>query len=47
MNWRIALIKDTENVNAFATDANLIAIYTALYDSVYENDDALAMVIAI
>lgn len=46
MNWRIALIKDTENVNAFATDANLIAIYTALYDSVYENDDALAMVIA-
>lgn len=46
MNWRIALVKDTKTVNAFATDANLIAIYTALYDSVYENDEALAMVIA-
>ena len=45
-SWRIALIKDTENVNAYATDGNLIAIYTALYDSVVNNEDALAMVIA-
>ncbi len=46
MNWRIALEKETETVNAYATSADLIIINTALYDSFYNNDDALAMVIA-
>ena len=45
-NWRITLIKDSENVNAYASDSNHISIYTALYDSVCNNEDALAMVIA-
>jgi len=46
INWRITLINDTKAFNAYATSANLIAIYSALYDSLYGNDDALAFVIS-
>ena len=45
MNWRIA-IRKTEDINAYASDTNLIVINTGLYDSVYTNEDALAYVIA-
>lgn len=45
MNWRIAVRKTTEDINAYATSGNLIAIHTALYDSLYNNEDALALII--
>ncbi len=45
INWRILLIDATEDFNAYSTEANLICIYTALYDSLYNNPDALAFVI--
>lgn len=44
-NWRIS-IRKTDEVNAYATDTNLVVIYTGLYDSLYLNEDALAYVIA-
>ncbi|MBO6088467.1 M48 family metalloprotease [bacterium] len=44
-NWRIA-IRKTDEVNAYATDTNLIVIYTGLYDTLYTNEDALACIIA-
>lgn len=44
MNWRIAIIRDTENINAYHID-NLITIYTALFDTYKNNEDALAFVI--
>ena len=46
MNWRVAIRKTPEDVNAYATAANLVKINTALYDSLYTNDDALAYIIA-
>ena len=46
INWRIVLCKEIAEFNAFTTSANLIAIYSALYDSLYGNDDALAFVVA-
>lgn len=46
MNWRIAIRKTTEDVNASATMANLVMIHTSLYDSLYTNEDALAFIIA-
>ncbi|MBQ8635818.1 M48 family metallopeptidase [bacterium] len=46
VNWRIVLYKETENFNAFTTAANLIGIYSALYDSLYGNDDAIAFVVS-
>ena len=45
-NWRIAIRKTPEDFNANATSTNLIFINTALYDTFYNNDDALAFVIA-
>ncbi len=45
-NWRIAVRKTFDKVNAHTGDGNFICIYTALYDSLTTNDDALAFVIA-
>ena len=46
MNWRIAIRKSEDTVNAASTAANFIWVYTALYDTFYTNEDALAFVIA-
>lgn len=45
VNWRVA-IRKSEDINAATFSGNYIIINTALYDSVYTNDDALAFVIA-
>lgn len=45
MNWRIAIEKAVDDPNAFSTMGNLIIINTALYDSLYTNEDALAFII--
>lgn len=45
VNWRIAIRKSTD-VNASSFNGNYITINTALYDSLYTSDDALAFVIA-
>ncbi len=45
VNWRVA-IRKSEDINAATYSGNYIIINTALYDSVYTNDDALAFVIA-
>jgi len=45
-NWRIAVRKTFDKINAHTGDGNFICIYTALYDSLSTNDDALAFVIA-
>lgn len=44
-NWRIAIKKTPEDFNAYSTAGNLIIINTALYDSLYTNEDALAYII--
>ena len=46
INWRIAVRKTPEDANAYATEGNLVVIHTALYDSLYTNEDALALCIA-
>ena len=45
VNWRIA-IRKTEEINAASSNVNYIYINTALYDSIYQNPDALAFVMA-
>ena len=45
INWRIGVYRDTKNPNAFNTNMNLVAISTSLYDTLMNNDDALALVI--
>ena len=45
VNWRIA-VRKTEDPNAYSSNANFIAIHTALYDTFYNNEDALAFIIA-
>lgn len=45
INWRMVLLDATANFNAGTTEANLICINTALYDSFYNNPDALAFII--
>jgi len=46
VNWRIAIRKTADDVNASSSSANFIYINTALYDSLYPNKDALAFVMA-
>lgn len=46
INWRMVLLDATANFNAGTTEANLICINTALYDSFYNNPDALAFIIS-
>ena len=45
-NWRIIIKPDVDNINAYSGSANLIVINSSLYDSLYNNNDALAFVIA-
>ena len=45
-NWRIGVDIETQDVNAYAGSANLIIINSSLYDSLYNNQDALAFIIA-
>ncbi len=45
INWRMVLIDATASFNASTTEANLICINTALYDSFYNNPDAMAFII--
>ena len=45
VNWRISIRKSDE-MNAATFSGNCITINTALYDSIYNNEDALAFVIA-
>ena len=45
INWRIAIYRDTEEPNAYSTNMNLVSISTSLYDTLKNNDDALALVI--
>lgn len=44
INWRIA-IRKTPDINAASTDTNFVLINTGLYDSIGNNDEALAFVI--
>ncbi len=46
INWRISLYNDTETYNAYTAMANLIAVYSGLYDTLYGNDDALAFIVS-
>ena len=45
-NWRIAIRKTPEDYNAYASSTNLVVINTALYDTLYNNEDAFAFIIA-
>ena len=45
INWRIAIRKSVD-FNAASFEGNYIQINTALYDTLYDNNDALAFVIA-
>lgn len=45
-NWRIAIRKTMDDFNAYSSSTNLIIIHTALYDTFYNDEDALAFVIA-
>ncbi len=45
-NWRISIRKTPDKVNAATMDGNFIYINTALYDSLGNNNDALAFVLA-
>ena len=45
MNWRIA-VRKTKSFNATTSDGNYVEIHTGLYDTLYQNEDAFAYVIA-
>ncbi len=45
INWRIA-VRKTEDINATSSDANFVKINTGLYDTFYNNDDAIAFIMA-
>ncbi len=45
-NWRVGIKNKTEDVNAYTTAANLIIIHSALYDSIYNDETALAFVVS-
>ena len=44
-NWRFAIINKTTDINATAKSANYIEINSALVDSFYDNENALAFVV--
>lgn len=44
-NWRLMLEPDAAEINAYATSANLVIINTSLYDSLYDNENALAFIL--
>ena len=45
INWRFGIYKDAENINAYSTGENYIALSTSIYDTFNNNDDALALII--
>ncbi len=45
-NWRFAIKNEPEDVNAYATAANLIVLHSSLYDSLYNDEEALAFALA-
>lgn len=45
-NWRLALVNNLEEINAYSGSANLIQINTSLYDSLYPDESALAFIIS-
>lgn len=45
-NWRLAIKSEAEDFNAYATTANLVVVYSSLYDTFYNNPDALAYVLS-
>ena len=45
-NWRVGIALNPEEINATASAANFITINSSLYDSFYQNKDALSFVIA-
>lgn len=45
-NWRLAIKPEAEDINAYAGSANMIVIHSSLYDSLYNNDDALAFILS-
>lgn len=45
-NWRIGFNIDSENLNAYSSSSNLITINSSLYDSIYQNKNALAFIIS-
>ncbi len=46
MNWRVLLVTNTTEVNAYTTEANLVILNSSLFDSLYGNEDALAFILA-
>ncbi|MCQ2755092.1 MAG: M48 family metallopeptidase [bacterium] len=46
MNWRIVFLPAPTTFNAMSTETNCIIIYSALYDTLIENEDAFAFVVA-
>ncbi|MBE7713011.1 MAG: hypothetical protein E7Z87_04645 [Cyanobacteria bacterium SIG26] len=45
INWRIA-VRKTQSFNASTSDGNYVEINTGLYDTLYQNEDAFAYVLA-
>ncbi len=46
INWRIAIKKTSDGeFNAMSSDMNYIVLYTGLYDTLADNEDAMALVI--
>lgn len=45
-NWRFGFNLNPEEVNASASSANLLIINSSLYDSLYQNEDAIAFIIS-
>lgn len=43
--WRVAVVPDYD-INAFATEVNLLAFFTGLIDQLYGDPDAIAFVVA-
>ena len=45
INWRIEVYKDSEDINAYTTNTNYIAVSTSLVDTFGDNENAMALVI--
>ena len=45
-NWRLVLRAEPDNLNAYSTAVNLIVVYSSIFDSLFDNEDALAFILA-
>lgn len=45
-NWRVGFDLAPEEINASASAANLVLITSGLYDSLHQNDDAIAFIVS-